>query len=151
MPRSDLSERDIEVLRLLATGMDYEEIATRLGVKKRTVLNLLSKMRHRMALNMEGLLAYAQLDATNVKSWGENQMVRVFYIFRGQPNSSAMLMDAVKGYRVAQTRMCELAKEEDDNYFLFWADGRKVVESVECGKLDDYIDRCRRRIKPRWN
>jgi DNA-binding NarL/FixJ family response regulator len=43
-PRSDMSEREVEVLRLIATGMDNNEIAATLDISPKTVKNHVSNI-----------------------------------------------------------------------------------------------------------
>jgi DNA-binding NarL/FixJ family response regulator len=43
-PRSDLSERELEIIELVATGLTNQEIAERLTISKRTVDNHVSNI-----------------------------------------------------------------------------------------------------------
>jgi DNA-binding NarL/FixJ family response regulator len=44
LPRSDLSERELEIIELVATGLTNQEIAQRLTISKRTVDNHVSNI-----------------------------------------------------------------------------------------------------------
>ena len=50
MPRSDMSEREIEVLRLLARGFDNNEVAAELGISAKTVKNHVSSILMKLGL-----------------------------------------------------------------------------------------------------
>jgi two-component system NarL family response regulator len=58
--KADLTERQAEVLRLVASGLTYKEVATRLAVSERTVRYHMSEMIDRLHLEHRSqLLAYA--------------------------------------------------------------------------------------------
>ncbi len=57
---ANLTERQIQVLRLVAKGMTYKEIARSLSISERTVRYHMSEMIHRLHLqNRSQVLAYA--------------------------------------------------------------------------------------------
>ncbi len=57
---ANLTERQIQVLRLVAKGMTYKEIARSLSISERTVRYHMSEMIHRLHLqNRNQVLAYA--------------------------------------------------------------------------------------------
>jgi FixJ family two-component response regulator len=54
-----LSEREIQVLKLMVAGRNNRDIGTELNISRRTVEIHRAKMRMRMDLDTEGLIQYA--------------------------------------------------------------------------------------------
>ncbi|ASG24379.1 response regulator transcription factor [Nitrospirillum viridazoti] len=60
LPMRDLSEREKQVLALLARGNNYDQIAAKLGVSYKTVANASSLMRDKLRVkNLAGLIRFA--------------------------------------------------------------------------------------------
>jgi DNA-binding CsgD family transcriptional regulator len=58
----DLTEREIEVVKLIATGMQYKQVAKRLGITERTVRTHLTHIFQAMDIsNNTMLVSYAWL------------------------------------------------------------------------------------------
>jgi DNA-binding NarL/FixJ family response regulator len=73
-----LSEREIEVLRLLAVGYNNRTIAEELKISRRTVETHRAKMRMRMQMDSEELIEYAKREGLVAENG------------RGQKGSSAI-------------------------------------------------------------
>ncbi len=52
----DLSERELEVLRMAATGMQYKQVATNLGISERTVRSHMNNIYARTGLQNNTML-----------------------------------------------------------------------------------------------
>jgi FixJ family two-component response regulator len=59
MMTQKLSEREIQVLKLVAAGLNNRAIATELRISRRTVETHRAKMRMRLQLDTEELIQYA--------------------------------------------------------------------------------------------
>jgi DNA-binding NarL/FixJ family response regulator len=62
VPKGELSERETEVLRLIAFGHSYKEIAAQLGVSARTVETYKTRLMEKLSIRTRAdIVRYAQL------------------------------------------------------------------------------------------